>query len=209
MWDTGCGVALVDPDRRVIECNAEFAALASTETSAGFEFDHGLSESAATPHRRAHAYVFSRNQPMAVDGFFGPRLSRTTYRVAEVDGVPCVLVVVAPWSPDWSPPEGVTLIDAEAGEGTALGVLTPREREVLAGIGRGLTTAEIAKELHRSTKTIEGHRVSLGIKLGVANRVQLARIAIRAGISPLDDRVLEPKPGPGRYNGQVGRRGSA
>lgn len=42
--------------------------------------------------------------------------------------------------------------------------LTPREREVLRGIACGLTTAEIAQELRRSTKTIEGHRVSLGIK---------------------------------------------
>jgi DNA-binding NarL/FixJ family response regulator len=31
-------------------------------------------------------------------------------------------------------------------------------------------------------KTIEWHRVSLGTKLGVTNRVELARIAIRAGV---------------------------
>ena len=67
------------------------------------------------------------------------------------------------------------------------------EREVLRGIACGLTTAEIAQELRRSTKTIEGHRVSLGIKLGVTNRVQLARIAIRAGVAPLHDRMVEPK----------------
>ncbi len=64
----------------------------------------------------------------------------------------------------------------------ALGVLTPREIEILRLIGSGLTTASIADRLHRSVKTVEWHRVSLGNKLGASNRVELARIAINAGL---------------------------
>jgi len=60
--------------------------------------------------------------------------------------------------------------------------LTPREREVLRMIGEGLTTAQIATRLFRTIKTVEAHRASLGRKLGVTNRVQLAHIAIQAGL---------------------------
>ncbi|MGD9690277.1 MAG: LuxR C-terminal-related transcriptional regulator [Phycisphaerales bacterium] len=63
-----------------------------------------------------------------------------------------------------------------------LAKLTKRELEVLSLIAQGHTTAQIAKMLFRSTKTIEAHRLSLGLKLKVKNRVELARIAIRAGL---------------------------
>jgi len=68
----------------------------------------------------------------------------------------------------------------------ALDNLTNREREVLGLIGQGLSLAEIADKLYRSQKTIQTHRLSLGRKLGVNNRVELARIAIATGLSPLD-----------------------
>ncbi|MCH8165038.1 MAG: helix-turn-helix transcriptional regulator [Planctomycetes bacterium] len=64
-----------------------------------------------------------------------------------------------------------------------LSSLTQRELEVLALIGEGLSTAEIAKRLSRSTKTVEWHRTSLGRKLEASNRVELAHIAIRAGLA--------------------------
>lgn len=63
--------------------------------------------------------------------------------------------------------------------------LTPRQREVLALIGQGLSTAEIARRLYRTVKTIESHRLMLGKRLGARNRVELARIAIRAGLTDL------------------------
>lgn len=67
-----------------------------------------------------------------------------------------------------------------------LSALTTREREILALIGRGLSTVEIAQHLGRSVKTVEWHRVSLGTKLGVTNRVELAHIALRAGLAHLE-----------------------
>jgi len=76
--------------------------------------------------------------------------------------------------------EGIVAAAREAVDG-----LTARERDVLRLIGYGLSTADIAKVLHRSVKTIEWHRVALGNKLGVTNRVELARIAIAAGVSGL------------------------
>lgn len=63
-----------------------------------------------------------------------------------------------------------------------LTVLTRRELEILGHIGDGLTSQEIARKLHRSAKTIEWHRAQIGGKLGVKSRVELARIAIAAGL---------------------------
>lgn len=74
-----------------------------------------------------------------------------------------------------------------------LQALTHRELEILTLIGDGLSTADIADRLHRSVKTVEWHRVSLGNKLGVTNRVELARIAIRAGLTMLDS-PKKPEP---------------
>ena len=67
-----------------------------------------------------------------------------------------------------------------------LAALTPRELEILRLIGLGLSTNDIAKVLFRSVKTVEGHRVSLGSKLKISNRVELARIALRCGLITLD-----------------------
>ncbi|MCE7974673.1 MAG: LuxR family transcriptional regulator [Leptolyngbya sp. PLA1] len=74
----------------------------------------------------------------------------------------------------------------------ALGVLTERELELLHHIGMAKTSDEAAQVMHRSTRTIEWHRASLGAKLGCDNRVQLARIANRTGITAIEvARLLE------------------
>ena len=65
--------------------------------------------------------------------------------------------------------------------------LTPREREILIMIGEGNSLAEIAQKLHRSLKTVESHRLSLGRKLAVSNRVELAKIAIAEGLVSVSD----------------------
>jgi two-component system response regulator NreC len=63
-----------------------------------------------------------------------------------------------------------------------LELLTPREREVLRLIGRGLTRADIAKTLSRSPKTIDGHRELIMKKLDIHDRAELVRYAIREGL---------------------------
>lgn len=63
--------------------------------------------------------------------------------------------------------------------------LSPREREVLILIAEGKSLMQIAQTLHRSLKTVESHRLSLGRKLSVSNRVELARIAIANGLVTL------------------------
>lgn len=67
-----------------------------------------------------------------------------------------------------------------------IGRLTPREIEVLAMVGEGMTIREIAGALFRSEKTIQNHRDAIGTKLGMRNRVELASAARRAGLT-VDD----------------------
>ena len=61
-------------------------------------------------------------------------------------------------------------------------VLTSREDEVLKLIAEGQSTREIAQALTISPKTVERHRANILAKLGMRDRTQLTRYAIRAGL---------------------------
>ena len=60
--------------------------------------------------------------------------------------------------------------------------LTPREIEVLKLIAEAWTNEQIANELVISVKTVERHRANMMEKLGMRDRVQLTRYAIRRGL---------------------------
>jgi predicted ATPase/DNA-binding CsgD family transcriptional regulator len=61
--------------------------------------------------------------------------------------------------------------------------LTPRERSVLAAVGRRLTNGEIAEEFHVSVRTVESHIASLRRKLGVSSRAALVEHALEQTLS--------------------------
>ncbi|HEX6357179.1 response regulator transcription factor [Actinophytocola sp.] len=61
--------------------------------------------------------------------------------------------------------------------------LTPRERDVLALVGRGLSNQEIARELHLAEGTVKAHLSSILRGLDVQNRVQAAITAYEAGMT--------------------------
>jgi len=77
-------------------------------------------------------------------------------------------------------------LESEVMELGPLDVLTPRELEVLALLGQGLSLKEIAKTLFRTVKTMEKHRGAIGMKLAAHDRVKLAEIAQRAGLTTRD-----------------------
>ncbi|MFF9403818.1 response regulator [Streptomyces sp. NPDC014744] len=62
--------------------------------------------------------------------------------------------------------------------------LTQREREVLAGLGAGLSNAEIASRLHLVEGTVKAHVSAVLGKLGARNRVEAAIAAYEAGLVP-------------------------
>ena len=61
--------------------------------------------------------------------------------------------------------------------------LTPREREVLAALGRGLGNAELAAQLGFGEATAKTHVSSVLAKLGVRSRVQAAIVARESGLA--------------------------
>jgi DNA-binding NarL/FixJ family response regulator len=61
-------------------------------------------------------------------------------------------------------------------------VLTPRELEVLKLIAEAYTSKEIAKALWITVNTVERHRHNILDKLGMRDRVELTRYAIRRGL---------------------------
>jgi len=64
--------------------------------------------------------------------------------------------------------------------------LTAREREILKLVAEARTNREIAELLSISVKTVLGHRTSLMEKLGIHNRTELIKYAIRKGLITVD-----------------------
>jgi DNA-binding NarL/FixJ family response regulator len=71
---------------------------------------------------------------------------------------------------------------ASAGEDSDAEVLTPRERQVVKLVAEAHTTEQIAGLLLISPRTVERHRENILAKLGMRDRVELTRYAIRRGL---------------------------
>lgn len=68
-----------------------------------------------------------------------------------------------------------------------LSVLTEREREILAEVGRGLSNDEIGRELFISPTTVRTHVTRILAKLQARDRANLVAIAFRTGLVPPTD----------------------
>ena len=71
---------------------------------------------------------------------------------------------------------------ARAGEVGSGEVLTPREEEIVKLVAEAHTNEEIGELLFISKKTVERHRANILEKLGMRDRVELTRYAIRRGL---------------------------
>ena len=77
------------------------------------------------------------------------------------------------------------LLQRVAGGGPAvksmptIGDLSDRELEVLGLIGRGLSSSQIAEQLHLSVKTVEAHRAKIKRKLNLTSGSELTRYAVQ------------------------------
>lgn len=65
----------------------------------------------------------------------------------------------------------------------ALAALTAREFEVVVGVAKGQTNAEIAAELYMSVATVKAHISRILLKLGLGNRTQIALLGHEAGLA--------------------------
>jgi DNA-binding NarL/FixJ family response regulator len=75
-----------------------------------------------------------------------------------------------------------TLIKDVLERGSSGEELTPREEEIVKLVAEAHTTKQIAGLLHLSEKTVENHRANAMRKLGMRDRVELVRYAIRRGL---------------------------
>ena len=78
--------------------------------------------------------------------------------------------------------EGIVSGPAGVAHRGRLNELTEREREVLAGVGRGLSNDEIAAEIHISPATARTYVSRMLTKLGARDRAQLVVIAYESGL---------------------------
>jgi DNA-binding NarL/FixJ family response regulator len=72
-----------------------------------------------------------------------------------------------------------------SGSIAAIDDLSPREREILAGLAVGKSNQEIATATHLSLATVKSHVSNILIKLGVRDRVQAALLGQSAGVEEL------------------------
>jgi DNA-binding NarL/FixJ family response regulator len=66
---------------------------------------------------------------------------------------------------------------------TKEGQLTPREREVAALLGEGLSNSELARRLYISPRTAAVHVSNILVKLGMSSRAEVAAWAVRNGLT--------------------------
>jgi DNA-binding NarL/FixJ family response regulator len=103
---------------------------------------------------------------------------------AEPQRIVEAVLAAAAGEPVLSPRVARRLMDSTARAGgsraaarASLDLLTDRERDVVAAIGRGASNADICRELYLTLATVKGHVSSILLKLGLENRTQVALLA--------------------------------
>lgn len=200
------GMALVTTGARALSANRRFTGL--TTASA----EPGPPKSATEGHRGAphRLGVWDRVGPQAVQMALEQRRPVVVRCIHEGRQVQCMV-----WPlPEGPGGDGLCLVLASEGlaepmvparrdpaapafavlhppmaELGPLSSLTGRELEVLAWIGQGMATREVAAALGRSPRTVERHCDAIHKKLGTTNRVQMARFALLAGLTPESARL--------------------
>ncbi len=187
----GVGVCVVTPEGGVLFASEESQRIYLGETNPnvvgmniGDIFPQGWAEERKSYYRR----VVESRQPLTIREVWNGRQLRTTLRpIIDENGDINMLLGLSQLTPSQNPGDVEhDLVESEFIELGELHVLTPRELVVMALVGQGLSLKEIAAKLHRSFKTVDNHRASIGRKLRQTDRVALARIAAQAGLQVSD-----------------------
>ncbi len=113
----------------------------------------------------------------------GVQLQSTIRRIGEHnDDVPIFLIITIEGENALADSGAFDVVESDLINLGPLDPLTPRELEVLALIGHGMSSKQVAKALCRSVRTVEKHCDAIREKLNGANRVQVADFARQAGL---------------------------
>ena len=190
--DPFVGVAVIETDGAIRFANPCFGRLFLGKAFEGLN-TYALSELLPEVCAREFLTVIERvvenQKPVRVRSLRrGTEVYSTFYPTVPAEGSPAACLVISlPGHIDGErPPDPVETIQSKHADLGTLDVLSRRELEVLALLGQGLPRAAIAKELHRSPKTIDNHFESISSKLRAANRIELAKLATRSGLRVSD-----------------------
>lgn len=90
----------------------------------------------------------------------------------------------------WMPPEVQSALAAEENSGAR--ELTAREHEIVRSVASGLRNAEVGERLSITEATVKTHLNNIFQKLGLRDRLELVRYAIRTGLVSVTDSVQPP-----------------
>jgi DNA-binding CsgD family transcriptional regulator len=184
--DATAEILILTPQGRIAFANRDAETFFGAEHGSlnGSQYRDLYPEAVATERLAYIADVARTGTPVVIEGIIRGSWRQTTLRFLPATE-PLVLLINKPIGEPTAAQGTHVGVRARHDDLGVLGSLTTREREILALIGRGMSTVEIARSLGRSVKTVEWHRVSLGTKLGVTNRVELAHIALRSGLAAI------------------------
>lgn len=185
--DPGVGCAVVSSDGIVRSVNARSADLflqSPPEAVVGKTLCELFGEKWAAERRAVLDRVHITGKPAIIRHIRnGQRIQSTIHLLNDPgDQKASFMVLTVAGTSEPTNPEEFEIVESDLAHLGPLDTLSKRELEVLALIGHGMTTAEIAQTLHRSPRTIERHCDSLRAKLKTTTRVKLAEFAIRAGL---------------------------
>lgn len=195
--DPSVAVSLMRDDGKILWGNAQAARLwvgeqATPQDYIGRNIHDLQPKEWNSPRQDAFARVRAEGRPVVLRLMWKGKQYFSLFRLVkgsllEHDRFLTVTRHVAATDKEKSPIDSTfDLIEADAVGLGHLDILTPRELEVLALVGQGLSTREISRTLSRSEKTIENHRYAISKKLEASSPVRLAEIARQAGLSVKD-----------------------
>lgn len=205
MADPAIGVGVIGPNDQFRFANAQFAealGAGGRPTLEGEHFRHVVPSSAHAEWSRALQHARRGARPVLYSPIILGRRCNLAFWPFDSDefGPGCVLCIQHRGE-SGPVPDRFEVIESAALDLGPLEPLTSRELDVLALIGRGLSNEKIARTLHRSRRTVENHRLSIARKLGVSNRVALAQLAQRAGLSLEELARQRPSSSDGQHTG--------
>lgn len=193
------GVSVIQRDDQIVYINQQAARIFFGEEADPEDVVGGRLQDVQTPEfsDERHGFVdrvLNEDRPLLIRAFWRGRQHLSWLFPAAVEGVDYsqqkVLIVTRRMGGDAKvaalTDDQTRQVDAQVVDLGEFDVLSHRELVVLALLGRGLSLKQTAAMLHRSIRTIESQRDSIGLKLKLRSRGEIVRLVERVGLTVED-----------------------